>query len=119
AIVKAYQEPDWADFGPGYVDAMSYAYATIGGFLRLEAGRDLVVVVLGDHQPPAAVSGERASWNGPVHVISSHGAVLERLLARGFRVGVAPGPASLGKMHTLAPTLLDAFGERGDESHAH
>jgi phosphatidylglycerophosphate synthase len=119
AIVKAYQEPDWTNFGPGYIDAMAYVYATIGGFLRLEAARDLVIVVLGDHEPPAAVSGERASWNVPVHVIASHAAVLDRLVARGFRNGLTPARASIGKMHTLAPLLLDAFGERGDESHAH
>jgi len=118
AIVKAYQEPDWTDFGPGYVDAMSYVYATIGGFLRREAARDLVVVVLGDHEPPAAVSGEGASWNVPIHVIAGRDMVLDRLVSHGFRIGLAPARAPIGKMHTLTPLLLDAFGDRGHQSHA-
>jgi len=113
AIVKAYHEPDWADFGPGYVEAMSYVYATIGGFLRREAGRDLVMVVLGDHEPPAAVSGEGASWNVPVHVIAGRDAVLDRLATRGFRSGLTPARTPIGKMHTLTSLLLDAFGGTG------
>lgn len=39
--------------------------------------------MLGDHQPPAAVSGEGASWNVPVHVVSDRPEVIEALVARG------------------------------------
>ena len=61
-IVKAYaDEPDWMNFSPGYVNAMAYDLASIGGYLRKHADRDLVMVVLGDHQPPAAVSGDLPS----------------------------------------------------------
>jgi hypothetical protein len=123
AIVDAYeQEPDWTSFGPGYVRAVRYTYQTLGGYLRAHAGRDRILVVLGDHQPAAAVSGERASWDVPVHVIAPTGspidrsAVLERLTARGFRPGLVPERGALGKMHTLLPILLDAFS--GQPPHA-
>ena len=116
AIVDAYeQEPDWTFFAPGYVNAMRYTYQTIGGYLRTNAGRDRVLVLIGDHQPPAAVSGEQAPWDVPVHVIVPAGgpidrsAILTRLKARGFRPGLTPARPSLGKMHTLLPILLDAF----------
>lgn len=56
---------------------MSYAYATLSGFLRGQADRDVVLILLGDHQPPAAVSGEGAPWSVPVHVIASRRAVLD------------------------------------------
>lgn len=111
SIVRAYHEPDWTDFGPGYVDAMSYVYATLGGFLHREAARDLVLIVLGDHEPPAAVSGKGASWNVPVHVIAGRRGVLDRLLAHGFRQGLTPRHESIGRMHTLTPMLLAAFGD--------
>jgi hypothetical protein len=111
-IVSAYaRQPDWTDFRPGYVDAMSYDLTSIGGYLRKQADRDFVMVVLGDHQPPAAVSGEGAPWDVPVHVISSRAAVLDRLRARGFRTGLTPARPAIGRMHALASTLLQAFGE--------
>ena len=50
----------------------------------------MVLVIVGDHQPPALVSGEGASWNVPVHVIGRRAAVLDRLRAQGFRDGLAP-----------------------------
>ena len=118
AIVRAYRNPDWTDFGPGYIEAMSYIYATIGGFLRLESQRDLVLNVLGDHEPAAAVSGRGASWNVPVHVIASRGAVLDHLIRRGFRPGLTPARESIGRMHALTPILLEAFGDKTDGHHA-
>lgn len=112
-LVEAYsQEPDWTDFAPGYVHAMAYDYASIGGYLRTRRDRDIVMIVIGDHQPPAAVSGEGAPWDVPVHVIASRKAVLERLLSDGFRAGLTPERPTIGRMHTLLPVLLDAFGER-------
>jgi len=116
AIVEAYgQEPDWTSFGPGYVRAMRYTYQTLAGYLRANAGRDRILIVLGDHQPAAAVSGKGAPWDVPIHVIAPAGstpdrsAILARLAARGFRPGLTPPRPSLGKMHTLLPILLDAF----------
>ncbi len=116
AIVKAYaREPDWTSFSQGYVDAVSYTYATLGGYLTANADRDRIYILLGDHQPAAAVSGEHASWDVPVHIIASvapgrsRSAVLERLKARGFGSGLTPTRPPLGRMHTLLPLLLDAF----------
>jgi hypothetical protein len=115
-IVRAYsRQPDWTDFGPGYVDAMAYDFASIGGLLRRESDRDLVMVLLGDHQPAAAVSGEGATWDVPVHVVASEAtrrAVLDRLRDRGFRDGLTPLAPSIGGIHQLLPILLDAFGDQ-------
>jgi hypothetical protein len=113
SIVKAYaQQPDWTHFGPGYVQAINYDYATLAGYLRQNNGRDLVMVVLGDHEPAAAVSGEGAPWDVPVHVIASRAAILDALRARGFLSGLTPSRPSLGKMHTLLPILQEAFSSR-------
>jgi hypothetical protein len=110
AIVRAYaQQPDWTHFGPGYVQAIAYDYATLAGYLRRRAERDVVMIMLGDHEPAAAVSGENASWDVPVHVIASRPEILDRLRSRGFRAGLTPARPSLGRMHTLLPVLLDAL----------
>ena len=71
---------------------------------------DLIMILLGDHQPPALVSGEGAPWDVPVHVIASRPEVLEataraRLQQRPHTLA----RPSLGHMHTLLPTLQAAF----------
>ena len=102
--------PDWDNLGPGYARAMAYVHDTLGGYLRLRADRDFVMVILGDHQPPALVSGEGASWAVPVHVVTGRADVLARLRQRGFRDGLVPAPPSVARMDTLMRILLDAFG---------
>ena len=104
--------PDWMNLGPSYLTAFEYAFDYLGGYLRLRADRDLVMVLVGDHQPPALVSGEGASWDVPVHVIASRPAVLERLEDRhAFTGGLTPAAATVARMDTLLPILLDAFGD--------
>jgi phosphoglycerol transferase MdoB-like AlkP superfamily enzyme len=103
------QQPDWLNLGPSYVRALSATYTWLGGFLHRRADRDFVMILIGDHQPPAVVSGTGAPWDVPVHVIASRPAVLESLLAHGFRRGLAPARPTLTRMHELVPILLDAF----------
>lgn len=111
-LVKAYDAtPDWSNLGPDYARALAYMHETLSGYLRRHETRDLVMIVVGDHQPPALVSGEGASWNVPVHVIASRPAVLDRLRGHGFQDGLSPHGPALGRMDTLMPILLDAFGE--------
>lgn len=113
-VNRAYlRQPDWMDLGHSYADAVSYMYQSLTGYLRLRADRDFVMVVIGDHQPAAAVSGEGAPWDVPVHIIASRRTVLNRLIAHGFRSGLSPARPALGPMNTLTSTLLEAFGNRG------
>jgi hypothetical protein len=106
------QQPDWMNLGPSYARALAATYKWIGGLLRKRADRDLVLILIGDHQPPALVSGEGATWDVPVHVIANRTtrlAVLDALRSRGFRSGLTPQRPKLSRMHELVPTLLDAF----------
>lgn len=106
------QEPDWMNLGPSYARALGATYTWIGGLLRKRADRDLVMVLIGDHQPPALVSGEGASWDVPVHVIAARTnrhAVLDALRTEGFRSGLVPSHPKIAKMHELVPMLLNAF----------
>jgi hypothetical protein len=103
------QQADWLNLGPSYVDAMTYSYKTLAGYLRKTRDRDVVIILLGDHQPPALVSGEGAPWDVPVHVIATRRDVLDRLVATGFRRGLTPARPDLSKMNALLPILMDAF----------
>lgn len=103
---------DWTNLGPSYVEALRYAFANVGGYLRLRADRELVLVLVGDHQPPALVSGAGASWDVPVHVVTNRAEVLDRLVdGHGFAPGLTPRRPAVARMDGLLPVLLDAFGD--------
>jgi hypothetical protein len=102
---------NWMDLSPGYVRSVNYFYQTLAGFLREREGDDLVLLVIGDHQPAAAVTGEGAPWDVPVHIIASRPGILERLTAHGFSAGLTPARPVLGRLHELLPVMLEAFGD--------
>ena len=115
--------PDLTNLRPSYARAMAYEYVSLAGYLREQAD-DRTMIVIGDHQPPAAVSGTKAPWRVPVHVIGPgigpRRQVLHRLLEHGFRPGLEPRLPSLGAMHVLVPMLLNAFDaadDRADEDY--
>jgi hypothetical protein len=103
---------DWSDLFPAYVRMMEYAYMWIGGYLSRPSPREDLLILIGDHQPARSVSGRGASWDVPVHVISSNPALLARFSARGFRPGLEPRLPALGGMHELTPILLEVFDGR-------
>jgi hypothetical protein len=98
---------------PQFLDSMRYQYAWMADYLRQRAPRPLVMVVVGDHQPTALVSGQGASWDVPVHIISDDRALLQRLLGNGFVPGLTPPAQALGPMHLLTRVLLKAFNAPG------
>jgi hypothetical protein len=106
----ASSNPDLSNLEPSYVRAMAYEYRSLAGYLR-EQSDDPILVLIGDHQPPAAVSGRDASWRVPVHVIGRREGILHRLLENGFRPGLEPRSPAIGAMYQLTPLLLDAFDE--------
>jgi hypothetical protein len=113
------EDPELGDLRTSYVRAVAYEYTVFAGYLREHADDDLVMILIGDHQPPAAVTGPDAPWRVPVHVITRNAPVLEALAARGFRWGFEPHLPSLGPMHALVPMLLEAFsGAAGAEEGA-
>ena len=107
--VSLTRPPDWTDLGPAYTDALNYAFTWLAGYLEKHADSDLVIIVLGDHQPPASVSGASAPWEVPVHVITQRTDILESLQSDGLQPGLEPGRPTLGPMHELSAALLTVF----------
>jgi len=103
--------PDLTNLSADYLHAMSYEFTTFAGYLRERATDELTMILVGDHQPPAAVSGKDAPWTVPVHIVTPNRHVSDRLLAQGFRAGATPARPSLGEMHELVPILLSSFAE--------
>jgi hypothetical protein len=101
--------PDWTNLGPAYADTIAYAHEWLAGWLRRSASSNVTVIVLGDHQPPAAVSGPGADWTVPVHVVTRRDDVVQALLAAGFVQELQPPAEPLLPMHALRPVLRAAF----------
>jgi hypothetical protein len=107
------QAPDWTKLAPAYGDSIAYALQWLAGYLERQAGAALTVVVVGDHQPPAAVSGPGREWTVPVHVITGRDAVLETLLGAGFVAGLEPPVAPIDTTGGLRERLSGAFSASG------
>jgi hypothetical protein len=109
------RRPDWTDMGMSYVSSVQYFFDLLASYLRERASDDFVLIILGDHQPAANVSGEGAPWEVPVHVISKRQDILDALQPYGFKRGLAPTRPVAGKMNELALWLLAAFNEPATE----
>lgn len=103
------QRPDWMNLGPAYVESVDYALTYLAGYLERRAAGDLVLIIIGDHQPPAGVSGPNAPWDVPVHVVASRPEIMDALRAQGFASGLVPSRPEIGPMHALTNTVLRAF----------
>jgi hypothetical protein len=102
-------QPNWLDMRSDFVAMIAYAYRWLGSWLQRPEPRDTLYVLIGDHQPAANITGEGASWDVPVHIVSRDAALLQRFVAQGFAPGVEPPRAPLGPMHQLTSLLLQAF----------
>ena len=105
--------PDLTNLSPSYAKAMAYEFTTFAGYVRQHSRDNLVMILIGDHQPVAAVSGAGASYEVPIHVVARPGVMMDRLRAAGFLDGMEPRRPALGPMPGLVPTFLTAFGPEG------
>ncbi len=88
-----------------YALSIDYALETIGSYIETFGTRDLVLVVLGDHQPASIVTGPDASWDVPVHLIAADQDVLAAIDGWNWTPGMIPAA-------DVPATGMDAFRER-------
>jgi hypothetical protein len=105
------EAPRWTDMFPDYVRMFEYAYRWLGHHLRQGDPRETVYLLVGDHQPAANITGEGASWDVPVHVVTSDRTLLQRFVAQGFTVGLDAPRAPIGGLHDLTGLALKAFAD--------
>jgi hypothetical protein len=103
------QKEEWFNMRPGYIGMMNYNYQWFKGLLAQPKARDALYIVLGDHQPAANVTGEGATWDVPVHIISSQPELLQRFIDRGFQPGLTPREPRVGAIFDFTRTILDAL----------
>ena len=110
------RSPDWMSLGVPYAESFVYTLDYLAGYLRARPDADLVLVLVGDHQPAASVTGVGARWDVPVHVITRRGDVTSALRAAGFVAGLdLTSAARLGTLADLTSVLLGAFDSHATE----
>ncbi|WP_139128836.1 sulfatase [Micromonospora nigra] len=128
---------DWADLGDGgifhdhagnatdekrrsagrikadYRRSVEYTLSTLISYVETYGDDDLVFVFLGDHQPAPVVTGQNASHDVPITIITRDRAVLDRISGWGWQDGLKPGPqAPVWRMDAFRDRFLTAFGPR-------
>jgi phosphoglycerol transferase MdoB-like AlkP superfamily enzyme len=104
-------QPEWTNLAPAYADTLAYTFSYLASYLQERADRDFVLVIVGDHQPAASVSGQGARWDVPVHVITRRNDLAAAFLDEGFTDGIElpSGGAPVGRLTDLTAMLLAAF----------
>ena len=100
-----------------YGDAVEYSLQCVVDFVADHGHDDLVVVVVGDHQPATVVSGTAAGHDVPVTVIARDPEVLDRIDSWGWEQGLRPGgDAPVVRMDEFRDAFLAAYGAGGEHT---
>jgi phosphatidylglycerophosphate synthase len=96
-----------------YGRSIEYTLNALFSFVQHYGDDDLVLVVLGDHQPWTIVSGQSPSHDVPISVIAHDPAVLDQITGWGWEDGMRPGPqAPVWPMNAFRDRFLSAFGSQ-------
>ncbi|MEV4640128.1 sulfatase [Actinoplanes sp. NPDC049548] len=102
---------DPADVRAGYSQSIAYSIGTLLSWVRTYGDDNLVLVFLGDHQPPPIVVGDGASRDVPVTIVAHDPKVLDRIDSWGWTPGLKPDPqAPVWPMDDFRDRFLTAFG---------
>jgi phosphatidylglycerophosphate synthase len=94
-----------------YGHSIEYSLSAVFSFVQRYGDDDLVLVVLGDHQPATIVTGQGASHDVPISVIAHDPKVLGQIAGWGWEDGLLPSPqAPVWPMEAFRDRFLTAFG---------
>ncbi|HEY2055889.1 MAG TPA: CDP-alcohol phosphatidyltransferase family protein [Solirubrobacterales bacterium] len=74
----------------GYGESIVYTINTLTSFVQHYGKKNLVLIVLGDHQPREPVTGEHAGHQVPISIIAHDPKVLKRIESWGWNPGLQP-----------------------------
>ncbi|WP_159601796.1 alkaline phosphatase family protein [Agromyces humi] len=97
-----------------YAQSIEYSLDAMFAFLHEADDPNLVLVVLGDHQPATIVSGQGAGHDVPISIISKDATVFEAIEGWHWDDGMLPAPdAPVWPMSAFRDRFLDAFSAGG------
>jgi hypothetical protein len=99
----------WTNMEEGavaYAYSLCYDFDVMKRYIADRLKRDAFIVILGDHQPPGAITYDDPSWAVPLHVLSRDRELIDRFIASGYTPGMIPTDHD-GKMRGLQHFLSD------------
>jgi phosphatidylglycerophosphate synthase len=93
-----------------YGQSVQYSLDALVSWITRVHDDNLVLVVLGDHQPATTVSGSGANHQVPISIVAHDPAVLARTASWQWQDGLLPSPsAPVWPMDSFRNRFLDAF----------
>ncbi|MDQ4084826.1 MAG: CDP-alcohol phosphatidyltransferase family protein [Actinomycetota bacterium] len=109
---ELWRDPDRVE--AAYARSIGYSLSTVVSFVERYGDDDLVLVVVGDHQPAAVVTGPGASRDVPVTLIAGDPAVIDRVSGWGWQPGLRPDArAPVWPMDAFRDRFLAAYSGQG------
>jgi hypothetical protein len=94
-----------------YGKSVQYSLTALTQWMERYAHDNTVLVVLGDHQPKARVSGENANRDVPVSIVARDPKVLDKITDWGWTDGLRPDhDAPVWRMSSFRDRFLTAYG---------
>jgi hypothetical protein len=96
-----------------YGQSVRYTMTALFSFLQQSQDPNLVLVVLGDHQPSAIITGAGPTHDVPVSVISKDPKVFQQIAGWNWQNGMRPDAAApIAPMSVFRDKFLTAFGSK-------
>jgi phosphatidylglycerophosphate synthase len=93
-----------------YGTSIVYSLNTLTSFVQHYGKKNLVMIVLGDHQPLPIVSGTNSNHDVPISIIAHDPNVLKQIGSWGWNAGLKPSPnAPVWPMNAFRNKFLTAF----------
>jgi phosphatidylglycerophosphate synthase len=93
-----------------YGTSIVYALNSLTSFVQHYGNKNLVMIVLGDHQPLPIVSGDHANHDVPISIIAHDPKVLTQIGSWGWNAGLQPRRnAPVWPMNAFRNNFLSAF----------
>ncbi|MFY1702795.1 sulfatase [Micromonospora sp. WMMA1923] len=94
-----------------YRESVEYTLGALISYVKTYGDDDLVLVILGDHQPAPVVTGDNPSHDVPITIVARDRAVMDRISGWDWQDGLKPGPqAPVWRMDAFRDRFLTAFG---------
>jgi hypothetical protein len=95
-----------------YGQSIQYTMNALISWVQTKPDPNLVMIVLGDHQPATIVSGQAANHDVPISIIAHDPTVLEKISSWGWQDGLLPSPsAPVWKMNSFRDRFLTAYAQ--------
>jgi hypothetical protein len=97
-----------------YRTSIEYSLGSLISYVETYGDDNLVLIMLGDHQPSPIVTGQGAGRDVPISIVARNQAVFERISPWGWQKGLKPGPqAPVWRMDAFRDRFLTAYGPAG------